>query len=392
MTSVEIAFWLAAGLVAYTYVVYPLGIALLARVCGHPVRKEGPLPDGVSLVLAAYNEEGVIGRRLDELTGLLSAAGRPWEIIVVSDGSTDGTAAVARGHGKGPVHVVELPHNAGKATALTRGCAAARYEIVVFADARQTWAPDALEVLLGNFADPTVGAVSGALIVSSTPGVMAGVGLYWRYEKWLRQREGRVHSVVGVTGAICAVRRSLFRPVPARTLLDDVYWPLTVAMQGYRVIHEGRARAYDCLPGKAGDEFRRKVRTLSGNFQLLTRLPGALVPWRNPIWFQFLSHKVCRLLVPWALLVMLAASALLGGPLYRSLLILQLAGYGFGVGGLWTLGGRPTRLAGAAASFVVLNSAAWLAFWWWVTGKAARTWHKVTYQAGASAGFPGRAR
>ena len=109
-----------------------------------------------------------------------------------------------------------------------------------------------------------------------------------------------MHVIVGVTGAISAVRRELFRPIPSGTLLDDVYWPLLVAMQGYRVIHEPRARAYDRLPERPLDEFQRKLRTLTGNFQLVARLPQALLPWRNPIWFQFLSHKLLRLLMPWA--------------------------------------------------------------------------------------------
>jgi cellulose synthase/poly-beta-1,6-N-acetylglucosamine synthase-like glycosyltransferase len=392
MTAPELVFWLAAGLVAYTYLVYPLRMALLARLCGRPVRRAAPFTGGVSIVLAVYNEEPFIGRRLEELTGQLAAAGRPGEILVVSDGSTDGTAVVAKAHGKAPVRVLELPHNGGKAAALTEGCAAARHEVVVFADARQSWAPDALGKLLRNFADPEVGAVSGDLVVESSSGVMAGVGLYWRHEKWLRQQESRVHSVVGVTGAISAVRRHLFRPVPARTVLDDVYWPLRVTMQGFRVVHDSEARAYDRLPETARDEFRRKMRTLSGNFQLLSRLPTALLPWRNPIWFEFLSHKVLRLLVPWALLLLLGLCAVLPGPLYWWLLVGQLAGYGFGLGGVYTAGGKPTRLAGVAASFVVLNAAAWMAFWLWVTGKAARTWCKVVYRAGAPAQCPGQTR
>jgi hypothetical protein len=236
-------------------------------------------------------------------------------------------------------------------------------------------------MLLRNFADPDVGAVSGELILQSKPGVMEGVGLYWRYEKWLRRQESRVHSTAGVTGAICAVRRELFRPVPAGTLLDDVYWPLCVTLQGWRVVFERQARAYDCLPEKARDEFRRKVRTLAGNFQLAARLPQALLPWRSPAWFAFLSHKLLRLVVPWALLAMCCLSGLLWGWLYGSLFVAQFAVYGLGLGALWAFGGRPTRLGGAAASFLVMNAAAWLAFWVWVSGRAGRSWRKVSYGA-----------
>jgi cellulose synthase/poly-beta-1,6-N-acetylglucosamine synthase-like glycosyltransferase len=275
---------------------------------------------------------------------------------------------------------VDIADRVGKAAAITQAVAQARHEIVVFADVRQTWAPDALELLLENFADPTVGAVSGDLVVVAGPGAMSGVGLYWRYETWLRCQESAVGSQVGVTGAICAVRRELFRPVPVGTLLDDVYWPLNVAMQGFRVVHDSRALAYDRLPERARDEFRRKVRTLAGNLQLIARLPSALLPWRNPVWMQLVSHKLMRLAVPWALAGLLAASVLLiDGWFYTTALVAQVVCYSLGVMGLAS--GRGGRLAGAAASFLVLNVAAWMAFWVWITGRAARSWHRVSYDS-----------
>src|SRR5262249_17231959 len=158
----------------------------------------------------------------------------------------------------------------------------------------------------------------------------------WDFEKWLRRQESLVGCQVGVTGAISACRRELFRPIPPGTLLDDVYWPLNVALQGHRVVHDRRAVAYDRLPDTAMDGFGRQVRTRSGNFQLAARLPRALVPWRNPVWAQWLSHKLARLVVPWALLLLLVATALLDGPFYRGLLIAQGAVYGLGLAGLLT--------------------------------------------------------
>ncbi len=380
MNTLEVCFWICAGVVAYAYLGYPLILAGVAKVRRRPPRRAAGFTPSVSIILAAHNEETGIGRRLTELTGLLAAAGVKGEVIVVSDGSTDGTAVVAREHTKdGVVRILELPQKVGKAAALSQGCAAATHDILVFADVRQTWEPSALKLLLENFADPEVGAVSGELMVESAPGVMAGVGLYWRMEKWLRKKESQVHSLVGVTGAISAVRRELFRPIPAGTLLDDVYWPLCVAMQGYRVVHDHRALAYDRLPEKAADEFRRKVRTLSGNFQLLVRLPAALVPWRNPVWLQFLSHKVLRLLVPWALLGMLATSWFLPGSFYRAAFWEQVIAYGVGLTGIWQTVGARVRFVAAAGSFMVLNAAAWLAFWVWISGRAGRSWGKISY-------------
>ena len=213
---------------------------------------------------------------------------------------------------------------------------------------------------------------------------MAGVGLYWRFEKRLRQTETALHSMVSVTGSICAEAES-FRPIPAGTVLDDVYWPLQIAMQGYRVIHEPRALADDRLPDRTRDEFRRKVRTLAGNFQLMARRPAALPPWRNPVWWQFVSHKILRLVVPWALLVMLITSWVLVTPAYRVLFWVQIAFYGLGVASLRPSVAARSWLASGAASFLVLNAAAWLAFWVWISGSSTRSWSKVKYPSGSAA-------
>ena len=246
----------------------------------------------------------------------------------------------------------------------------AKGDILVFADARQRWAAMSLQRLLENFNRPEVGAVTGELVLEVADGVLAGVGLYWRYEKWLRRNEGRLHSTVGVSGSISAVRRELFRPIPRGVLLDDLYWPLQVVMQGRRVVYDERAVAYDRLPERPADEFRRKVRTLSGNFQLAAVLPQALLPWRNPIWAQFVSHKLLRLVVPWMLLAVFLASSFLDGTLYRIALVAQVIFYGLALIALAGGAGSRWRVATAAAAFVVLNAAAWLAFWVWICGRA----------------------
>jgi poly-beta-1,6-N-acetyl-D-glucosamine synthase len=380
MTPMETCFWLCAACVFYTYIGYPILLLLVARCRSRPVCASVPAPRSVSIIIAAHNEECAVERRLAELTGLLDAACLPGEVILVSDGSTDGTALLARAFTKNRVRVRELPVRVGKAGALNAGAALAEHEILVFADIRQSWRPDALCLLLENFADPQVGAVSGDLLLRDACGVLAGVALYWRGEKLLRRLESRIQSVVGVTGAISAVRRQLFQPIPPGTLLDDVYWPLQVVLQGYRVVHDPRAVAYDRLPDKPRDEFRRKVRTLTGNWQLLARLPAALLPWRNPIWLQFVSHKFLRLLVPWALLGMLLTSAELTGPLYYLALVYQATFYFLGSLGLCPWLAQRSRLASAAGSFLVLNGAAGLSFWVWLSGKAEQSWHKTSSQ------------
>lgn len=388
----ETLFWLCTAIVLYTYLGYPLLLALLCKL-RRVEHLQAPFRGSVSIVMVAYNEEVNVARRLGELLELLDTTQVDGKVVLVSDGSTDRTVAVARRLAGDPrVRILDLEQNVGKAAALTAGCEIARGEVLVFADARQRWAPDSLSRLLENFADPAVGAVSGNLVLESSLGVMAGVGLYWRYEKWLRKQESELYAQVGVTGAICAVRREHFQPIPAGTLLDDVYWPLQVAMQGKRVVFEDRAVAYDRLPSVPLDEFRRKVRTLAGNFQLLGRFPAALIPWKNPVWFQFVSHKLMRLAVPWALLGMLVASLCqLDSAFFQLALCVQLAAYGLAILGLANATHWRLPLASTAASFLVLNAAAFLGFWVWLTGRAGQSWRKIAYHtqsAGASTQAP----
>jgi cellulose synthase/poly-beta-1,6-N-acetylglucosamine synthase-like glycosyltransferase len=187
--------------------------------------------------------------------------------------------------------------------------ARATHAIVVFADARQRFAPDAIARLVRHFRDESIGAVSGELMIdASTSTIGDGVGAYWRYEKWLRRREAIVGSTLGVTGAIYAMRRDLWQPLPPDTLLDDVLAPLRVVLEGYQVTFDSHAHAFDEAPKDAEQELRRKMRTLAGNFQLLAQEPRLLLPGLNPVWLQFMSHKVARLLVPYALVALLLSS------------------------------------------------------------------------------------
>lgn len=386
MTVSDWFFVVCLLLVAYPYFVYPFGLWLWSAVVPEREVARG-VPSGVTatVLIAAYNEGRTVGRRLEELLGSIRQSALSAELILVSDGSTDDTVTVAES--VPGVKVIALAENHGKAVALNEGVAQATGDVVVFGDARQTWAPDALDRLLENFCDPRIGAASGELFLTSDGGANEGVGLYWRFEKWMRKQESRIHSTVGVTGAICAVRKDLFRPLPAGTILDDVYWPLGVAMAGYRVVYDGRAHAFDTLPPAARDEFRRKLRTLVGNFQLLRAMPVALLPWRNPVWLALVSHKAGRLAVPWALLGLLAVSVVrLDEPIYAVLLAGQAVAYATAAAGS-VLGRRCRwRLLSAASSFLVLNAAAFAAFFVWAFGWEHGAWRKVRYAGGAHAG------
>jgi len=288
-------------------------------------------------VIAVRNEATTIRKRLDNLLAADYPADRI-QIVVASDGSTDATADILASYG-GQVDIVLLPAG-GKACALNAGVAAARHGVLVFADARQTFAPDALRSLVAPMADPRVGGVSGELLLDCESGggtstISEGVGLYWRYEKWLRRHESTVGSILGSTGAIYALRRDLWRPLPADTILDDVVAPMRAVLSGARVVFEGTARAYDRVSDGASSEFRRKTRTLAGNYQLLRLQPRLLVPFANPVWLQFVSHKLGRLVVPYALCALLVSSAALAAAhwAYAAAFAAQLAFYGLALYG-----------------------------------------------------------
>jgi poly-beta-1,6-N-acetyl-D-glucosamine synthase len=336
-------FWVSLVFVVYVYVGYPLLLEVWARAIGRGRLLPGrPEPEGacpaavtpVSVIVAAHNEATRLPARIENLLAC-DFPPEHLQIIVASDGSTDQTAAVLAPYAH-RVELLWLPR-LGKAAALNAAVERARHPILVFADARQRFASDAISRLVAHFDDPGIGAVSGELVLdcerhatsATTSTIADGVGLYWQYEKWLRRREAIVGSTLGVTGAIYAMRRDLWHPLPDDTLLDDVHGPMLVVLRGYRVTFDDKALAHDEAPTHASRELHRKVRTLAGNFQLLAREPRLLVPGLNPVWLQFMSHKVGRLLVPYALVGLLIASTALArqSPLYGAALALQVGFY-----------------------------------------------------------------
>jgi cellulose synthase/poly-beta-1,6-N-acetylglucosamine synthase-like glycosyltransferase len=314
-------------------------------------------------VIAARNEGKRLAVRIDNC---LQQHYPPdlLNIIVVSDGSTDGTDEIVRQCGPTRVTFIALMEQQGKAMALNAGVARAQGEIIVFADARQVFAPSAVAELVENFSDPHVGAVSGELMLQThSADVGAGAaGLYWSIEKWIRRSESAIDSAVGTTGAIYAIRRSLFEPLPRGTILDDLLVPMRIVMRGYRVVFEPRAHAFDWIEQDYHTEFKRKVRTLAGNYQALMLCPDLMKPWRNRLFLQFISHKVCRLAAPFWLVALFVSNLFVLHGWMGYLFILQTTGYAMAaIGwGLCRLGVRE-RCTATAFTFVMLNAAALLA-------------------------------
>jgi cellulose synthase/poly-beta-1,6-N-acetylglucosamine synthase-like glycosyltransferase len=367
------AFWASTGLIVYTYLGFACLLRLRALWRSRPV-KRGPYSPFLSVVMVVRNEERVLSDKLRNLQELDYPSDQ-WEIIVVSDGSTDRTEAILREHVENPrLHAIMNQLSQGKAAGLNDAVARAQGEIIVFTDARQKIESDALRLLAENFADPEVGCASGELMLGDAnrgQEAVRGTGLYWKIEKMIRELESATGSVVGATGALYALRRSLFSPVPAGTILDDVYIPMNVVRQHARVVFDERARAWDAPDLGPGREFERKVRTLTGNYQLLQLAPWLLTT-ENPILFQFVSHKLLRLLAPFALVLALLTAFFVKGPVYKVALAAQIVFYSLGVLGMVPLKKGPwTRMIDAAFTFVMLNTAALLAFANFVTGRKA---------------------
>ena len=365
-------FWGSAGIIAYAYVGYAGWLYLRSRWRPEPVQK-GPFLPAISVVMVVRNEEKVLESKLKNLLAM-DYPRNCYEMVVVSDGSNDRTAMILQEHASDDrVRVVLNPGSRGKAACLNDAMEVVRGEVVVFTDARQMIQPDALRLLAENFSDPTVGCVSGQLVLGDMHSGDAGtgLGLYWTIEKKIRQLESASGSVVGATGALYAIRREDLAPIPAGTILDDVYLPMQVVHGGKRVVFEARAKAWDQPNLGADREFARKVRTLSGNYQLLQLAPWLLCS-TNPIRFEFVSHKLTRLFVPFALMALLLSSfILMAQPFYKAACIAQLAFYGLSLLAMLHLRGPLARLTDGSYTFVMLNAAAVVAFANFVTGRKA---------------------
>jgi biofilm PGA synthesis N-glycosyltransferase PgaC len=367
----KLLFWLCLALVAYAYFGYAVWLWLLARLSDRPILRKSIWPN-VSIIIAARNEEANLPAKLENLQ-LLNFPKDRLQIVIASDGSTDRTADILRARA---FHIcpVILDKSNGKACALNEAVKHASGEILVFLDTRQFVEPDALSELVACFYDATVGAVSGELLLESMSAASSSdaLGIYWKIEKAVRKLESASGSVVGVTGAIYAIRRELYTEIPDGTILDDVFVPMNVARKGKRVIFQPSAIARDRIFCEKGKEFSRKVRTLTGNYQLLRLSPWLLSP-ANPLLFRFISHKLLRLLVPFLLVLMLVASAAAAGPFFRGVFWLQVLFYVLAVLGSLSPSTRRLKPVAIANTFVMLNAAAALAFYNFIAGRN-RVW------------------
>jgi poly-beta-1,6-N-acetyl-D-glucosamine synthase len=352
MGVAEAIVFASAAFILYVIAVYPLLLAAMTRRHDPPEPASSWLPT-VSVLLPVYNGEAFLRAKLATLAALDYPAERV-RILVISDGSTDATDELAASAaGQGNVELIRVPHR-GKPAALNAGMARATGEVLFFTDVRQELSSNALRVLTARLTDPTVGAATGELVIRQGGG-SEGAGLYWRYELLIRSRLSRIGMLQGATGCIYAMRRQDAVPVPEDILADDVYLPLAAFFRGKRIVLDPSAKAYD-YPTELGIEFRRKVRTLAGVYQIVGAYPRVL--WSRG-WFHFASHKLGRLLLPFALLALLISSAWVSGPLRFPLIACQVCVYALALADAAIPRAFPLkRVTAAASAFVVLMAAA----------------------------------
>ena len=355
----EFIFWLSLAGLVYVYLGYPILVNLLAA--SFPMRRDRYLTDGqkVSVVIACHDEAERIKNKLLELLSSPQACFID-EILIGSDGSNDDIAASIATLDDPRIRLVEFSVRRGKPAVLNDLVPQCRNEIVVLCDARQIFSDNAIPELLANFADPKVGVVSGELMFrqssnDSTAG--HGIGAYWRYEKMIRRAEAQFRSVPGATGAVYAIRREAFQKIPDSTLLDDVVIPMVAVTQGWRCVFERNAIAWDVPSDSLGREAVRKRRTIAGAAQLIVHHPSWLLPWKNPIWLEFVSHKILRLVSPALLLIVAVTNILLVSQLPYSLLLLGQISFYYSAFAGWLCQrlGRPSSIFGVQALFLMLN-------------------------------------
>ncbi len=327
-------FWGSMGLILHTYLGFPILLLIRGLLRRHPVRKSDVTPR-VSMVIVAHNEAAVIGSKLDNMLALEYPRDK-LEIIVASDGSDDGTNEIIASYARYGVRLLAFPRQ-GKIPALNAAVAQATGEILVFSDANSMYAPDALSTLVRPFADPSVGAVGGnQCYLSDSGGNAASFGerLYWGFDRKLKTMQGEAGNATAATGAIHAIRRDLFQSVPLG-VNDDFVISTQAIMQGYRLVFEPHAIAYETIAPTDNMEFQRKVRVIVRGLRGLWVTKQLFNPLRFGFYsFQLFSHKLLRWSIGWLLIVLLGASLSLyrTGRFYKLVTQGQIGLYGCALG------------------------------------------------------------
>jgi cellulose synthase/poly-beta-1,6-N-acetylglucosamine synthase-like glycosyltransferase len=384
MLALKLLFWTAWAVVAYTYIVFPLLLALIARLFGkHDQSNVKSISDQdlphVAMVVAAYNEQNVIEDKLRNTWALDYPADR-FELVVGSDGSTDATDALLTACNDPRLRNNLFNDRRGKISVLNSLMSKINADILIMSDANTMFAPDSIRKLVSHFADPRVGCSSGKIVLEDDGGV-SGEGIYWRYESWIKRNESRLGFLIGCNGGIFAIRRDLFESLPASTIVEDFVLSMRILERGYEIRFDPSARGTEppCASSKA--EMVRKIRIGAGGFQALALTRAVLSPRYGMRSFAYWGHKVLRWFVPLFLLTALIVNvALAVQPLYAALLLAQASGIGIGI---WTSNFRPEieppKWARPISYFYVMNFALLRGFVRFVSGTQRVTWERATF-------------
>lgn len=376
-------FWLSITMLFYTYVGYPFYVFMRARYSRNIVAKDTDFKPLVSVIMSAYNEGSYIEKKIRNLLES-DYPKEDLEILVGSDGSTDATDLILSRMANKIVKVFIYKERRGKPSVINDLVPKAKGEILVFCDVRQMFEKNAISHLVTNFADDNVGCVSGELVFENfeqDTEVARGVGIYWNYEKFIRKCESAIHSMVGATGAIYAIRKGLYSPVPSDIVLDDVYIPLNIARMGYRSILDQEAKAYDRPALAASEEYKRKVRTLAGNYQIFFMFKDLLVPFLNPVSLALVSHKLFRVIAPFFMISLFVSNLFMAiDGSYIIPLTAQVTFYALAALGAITCRQRNkkfiVKIASAAYMFCLLNFTALVGLYRFLAGKQKIVWER----------------
>lgn len=372
-------FWIAIGSLVWTYALYPICIWLLARIRPR-LWRDKEFNGQVSMIVAAHNEEDVIREKIENSLRLDFGPARS-EVIFVSDGSTDATEQILEEYNESSdnIQILTYQPRAGKAQALNVGVENAKGDILIFSDANVMIDAKACKALLKPFYDNKVGAVCGRVLVKARgEQEVAGESLYMKYEGWIQRSEAKFNSMVGIDGALFALRRELFTPLRPEIILDDFTLSMEAPLAGLRIVYADDALAIEEVIPSVENEFKRKTRIVSGGYQYLAGLFKRDKSLGGVIWFEFISHKILKWTAPFAMMYGFWANIFfINQRGYLFLFSVQVIFYLLALVGHFCKDLRRVHLVYVPYYFCVVNLAAFIGFFrYWLQGQKA-LWDKV---------------
>ncbi len=377
-------FYLSFFVIFYVYVIYPVAIYFLSffiKNKSYSLLDYDVLPE-LTIVIPLYNESALIRKKMDDFQ-LINYPIDKIKYIFVSDGSTDASNSVLSIlESEDPhVSVIYVDERKGKPNALNMAMEKVETDVVVFSDIRQTISPDSIINMVSQLlSDESIGVVCGELVHLNHEGATSeNVGVYWKYEKWIRHSESDFYSTVGTTGALYVLYRKDFSKISINTILDDFEIPMNILRNGKLLKISKNSFIYDVAHENINDEKTRKIRTLSGNYQSFMRMKWLFSPFENPVFIQFISHKFLRLVVPYLMFFILISNLFLiwDSIFYLIIFLLQLAFYGIVFMAKYFSWFRRNKLFNFCLVFFELNIAAVYGLYRFIKNEASVTWNKT---------------